>query len=159
MAMQLRKMPELTALELMQKMQLMVLNARKQLSNKKIKIKQRITKPVHTPSTSNANTKRTRSPSPDASSQSTPSPCYKFEVMSPTERDPTSVICDEANRSFTYVTTIEHADNFPVNDEIREDCSGTAPIGIHRETKRKLTNSIDPLEVKQGRLSDTGFKN
>ncbi|KAI8437020.1 hypothetical protein MSG28_010414, partial [Choristoneura fumiferana] len=102
MAMQLRKMPELTALELMQKMQLMVLNSRKQLSNKKIKMKQRITKPVHAPSTSNTNSKRTRSPSPDVSSQSTPSPCYKFEVMSPTERDPTSAIGDETDRSFTY---------------------------------------------------------
>ncbi|XP_073956163.1 uncharacterized protein isoform X1 [Choristoneura fumiferana] len=159
MAMQLRKMPELTALELMQKMQLMVLNSRKQLSNKKIKMKQRITKPVHAPSTSNTNSKRTRSPSPDVSSQSTPSPCYKFEVMSPTERDPTSAIGDETDRSFTYVTTIEHADNFPVNDEIREDCTGNVPIGIHRETKRKLTSSIDPLEVKQSRLSNTSFKN
>ncbi|XP_063364480.1 uncharacterized protein LOC134653107 [Cydia amplana] len=140
MTMQLRKMPELVALDLMQKMQLMVFNAKKQLNKVKNKKQVKIPQPVShsVPSTSK---ERIRSPSP-LSHKSSPrsSPMYKFEAISPDE----TCAEDNADKDFyEYMITVE-------DDKLGcEGINKNASNELKQQLKRKSLKPIDPLEVKR----------
>ncbi|XP_063536629.1 uncharacterized protein LOC134746231 [Cydia strobilella] len=140
MTMQLRKMPELVALDLMQKMQLMVFNAKKQLNKAKNKTKVKIPQPVShsVPSTS----KRIRSPSP-MSHKSSPrsSPMYKFQTVSP---DDTCVEDNTDKDFYEYMITVE--DDKQDIEGINKNASCN---DLKKQLKRKSFKSIDPLEVKR----------
>lgn len=130
--MQLRKMPELVALDLMQKMQLMVFNAKKQLSKAKNKTKVKLPQPVQSTSK-----KRIRSPSPISPRSS---PMYKFETISP---DDTCVEDNTDKDFYEYMITIE--DDKPGSEGINKNASND----LKQQMKIKSLKSIDPLEVKR----------
>ncbi|XP_047991114.1 uncharacterized protein LOC125230123 isoform X3 [Leguminivora glycinivorella] len=138
MTMQLRKMPELVALHLMQKMQQMVFNAKKQLIKAKNKTKVR----VPPPETHNnlQSKKRVISPSPmphKSSSQSTP--MYKFETISP---DDTGAEDNTDKFFYEYMITAE---------EEKRASQELASENLKQQLKRKGLKSIDPLEVKRSK--------
>ncbi|XP_061716396.1 uncharacterized protein LOC133524416 isoform X2 [Cydia pomonella] len=132
LTMQLRKMPELVALDLMQKMQLMVFNAKKQLSKAKNKTKVKLPQPVQSTSK-----KRIRSLSPISPRSS---PMYKFETISP---DDTCVEDNTDKDFYEYMITIE--DDKPGSEGINKNASND----LKQQMKIKSLKSIDPLEVKR----------